>query len=66
MLCYGLAMPLAGWLSSRASTRITLLLGTAILVLSTLWAVNTRSAAGIFWSFGVFMSVGPPLPALWP
>lgn len=58
ILCYGLAMPLAGWLSSRASTRTTLLLGTAILVLSTLWAVNTRSAAGIFWSFGVFMSVG--------
>ena len=53
MLCYGLAMPLAGWLVGRIGTRHVLLLGTAILVASTLWAVNTRSAAGIFWSFGV-------------
>ena len=58
MLCYGLAMPLAGWLSSRWSTRAVLLLGTTLMVLSTLWAVNTRSASGIFWSFGVLMSVG--------
>ncbi len=58
MLCYGLAMPLAGWLVGRIGTRHVLLLGTAILVASTLWAVNTRSAAGIFWSFGVWMSVG--------
>ena len=58
MLCYGLAMPLAGWLVGRLGTRHVLLLGTAIMVLSTLWAVNTRSAAGIFWSFGVWMSVG--------
>jgi len=58
MLCYGLAMPLAGWLSSRISTRAVLLLGTALMLLSTLWAVNTRSASGIFWSFGVLMSVG--------
>lgn len=58
MLCYGLAMPLAGWLVGRFGTRHVLLLGTAIMVLSTLWAVNTRSAAGIFWSFGVWMSVG--------
>lgn len=58
MLCYGLAMPLAGWLVGRVGTRNVLLLGTAIMVLSTLWAVNTRSASGIFWSFGVWMSVG--------
>ncbi|MBQ0131472.1 MAG: MFS transporter, partial [Comamonas sp.] len=58
MLCYGLAMPLAGWLVGRMGTRKVLLLGTALMVLSTLWAVNTRSAAGIFWSFGVCMSVG--------
>lgn len=58
MLCYGLAMPLAGWLVGRVGTRYVLLLGTAIMLASTLWAVNTRSAAGIFWSFGVWMSVG--------
>ncbi|WP_284335747.1 MFS transporter [Comamonas sp. NoAH] len=61
MLCYGLGMPLAGWLVARTSTRKVLLLGTAILVLSTLWAVNTRTASGIFWSFGVWMSVGAAL-----
>jgi MFS family permease len=61
MLCYGLAMPLAGWLVGRIGTRYVLLLGTAIMVLSTLWAVNTRSASGIFWSFGVWMSVGAAL-----
>lgn len=61
MLCYGLAMPLAGWLVGRIGTRHVLLLGTAILVLSTLWAINTRSASGIFWSFGVCMSVGAAL-----
>lgn len=58
MLCYGLAMPLAGWLVGRIGTRHVLLLGTAILMASTLWAINTRSASGIFWSFGVWMSVG--------
>lgn len=58
MLCYGLAMPLAGWLVGRTGTRNVLLLGTAIMLLSTLWAVNTRTASGIFWSFGVWMSVG--------
>ena len=58
MLCYGIAMPLAGWLVARKGTRFVLLTGTAILVASTWWAVNTRSANGIFWSFGVLMSIG--------
>lgn len=58
MLCYGLGMPLAGWLVARLGTKAVLLIGTAILVLSTLWAINSRSASGIFWSFGVWMSVG--------
>lgn len=61
MLCYGLAMPLAGWLVARIGTRHVLLLGTAIMVVSTLWATHTRSASGIFWSFGVWMSVGAAL-----
>ena len=58
MLCYGLGMPLAGWLVARLGTKAVLLLGTAMLVVSTLWAINSRSASGIFWSFGVGMSVG--------
>ncbi len=61
MLCYGLAMPVAGWLVARRGTRDVLLAGTAILVLATLWAVNTRSAWGLLMSFGVLMSVGSAL-----
>jgi len=58
MLCYGLAMPLAGWLVARRGTRFVLLAGTAILVLATLWAVNTRTPAGLLLSFGILMSIG--------
>jgi MFS family permease len=58
MLCYGLAMPLAGWLVARHGTRFVLLVGTAILVTATLWTVNTRSPSGLLLSFGVLMSIG--------
>ena len=43
MLCYGLGMPAAGWLVARRGTRFVLLAGTAMLVASTLWAVNART-----------------------
>ena len=46
MLCYGLAMPLAGWLVGRIGTPSVLSLGTAVMVISTLWAINTRSPMG--------------------
>ena len=58
MLCYGAAMPLAGWLVARRGTRHVLLCGTAMLVLATLWAVNTRTPLGLMLSFGVLMSLG--------
>lgn len=58
MLCYGLAMPLAGWIVARKGSRCVQLLGTAILVLATLWAVNTRTPTGLLLSFGVLMSIG--------
>ena len=58
MLCYGLAMPLAGWLVARRGTRFVLLAGTAILVAATLWAVNTRTPTGLLLSFGILMSIG--------
>lgn len=58
MLCYGLAMPLAGLLVARHSTRFVLLLGTAIVVASIIWAVNARSATTFFLSFGVLLSIG--------
>lgn len=58
MLCYGLAMPLAGWLVARRGTRFVLLAGTAMVVVAALWAANTRSPTGLLLSFGVLMSVG--------
>jgi MFS family permease len=58
MLCYGAAMPLAGWLVARRGTRFVLLTGAAILALATLWAVNTRTPWGLLASFGVLMSIG--------
>lgn len=58
MLCYGLAMPLAGYLVGKYSTRVVLLLGTAIVGISVAWAVNTRDPLGFGFSFGVLMSIG--------
>ncbi|RYF54318.1 MAG: MFS transporter, partial [Comamonadaceae bacterium] len=58
MLCYGLAMPLAGLLVSRRGTRFVLLLGTAIVVLSAIWTVLARSPVNFFFAFGVSFSVG--------
>lgn len=58
MLCYGLAMPLAGYLVGRYGTRFVLLLGTAIVFASVIWTVNARTPLGFLLAFGVLMSVG--------
>lgn len=58
MLCYGLAMPLAGYLVGRFGTRFVLLFGTAIVFGSVIWTVNARSPFSFFLAFGVLMSVG--------
>ena len=58
MLCYGLAMPLAGMLVARHGTRFVLLLGTAIVVVSIIWSVNAHSATSFFLAFGVLLSIG--------
>ncbi|OWW21851.1 MFS transporter [Noviherbaspirillum denitrificans] len=58
MLCYGLAMPLAGYLVGRYGTRFVLLLGTAIVFLSTVWTVTARTPASFLLAFGVLMSFG--------
>ncbi len=58
MLCYGLAMPLAGWLVARRGTRFVLLTGAALVVVSTVWAVLARDAFSFMLSFGVLMSIG--------
>jgi len=58
MLCYGLAMPLAGYLVGRLGTRFVLLLGTAIVFLATAWTVTARTPVSFLLSFGVLMSFG--------
>lgn len=58
MLCYGLAMPVAGYLVERIGTRNVLLIGTAIVVASTIWTVTARTPLGFLLAFGVLMSVG--------
>ncbi|HYD61673.1 MAG TPA: MFS transporter [Noviherbaspirillum sp.] len=58
MLCYGLAMPLAGYLVGRYGTRFVLLLGTAIVFLSTVWTVTARTPVSFLIAFGVLMSFG--------
>lgn len=58
MLCYGLAMPLAGYLVGRHGTRFVLLLGTAIVFASVIWTVNARTPLSFLLAFGVLMSVG--------
>ncbi|WP_136416779.1 MFS transporter [Herbaspirillum sp. ST 5-3] len=58
MLCYGIGMPMAGHLVGRYGTRFVLLLGTAIVVASTIWTVNARSPFSFLLSFGVLMSIG--------
>ncbi len=58
MLCYGLAMPLAGYLVSTRGTRFVLLTGAAIVVLSSIWTVFARGPIEFLFSFGVALSIG--------
>ncbi len=58
MLCYGIGMPLGGYLVAKKGTRFVLLLGAAIVLASTIWAIYARTALGFLLSFGVFMSIG--------
>jgi MFS family permease len=58
MLCYGLGMPLAGYLAGRYGTRFVLLLGTAVVVGSILWTVVARTPLSLLLSFGVLLSLG--------
>ena len=58
IICYGLGMPLAGHLIARRGTRPALLLGIAIVIVATLWAVTARTALSFLLSFGVLLSLG--------
>ncbi|HVE51763.1 MAG TPA: MFS transporter, partial [Ramlibacter sp.] len=55
MLCYGLAMPLAGWLVARRGTRFVLLTGAVLVVVASAWAVLARDAFSFMLSFGVLL-----------
>lgn len=58
MLCYGLAMPLAGALVARYGTRAVLVVGTVLVTVSAFWAAGTHDALAFGFAFGVAMSVG--------
>jgi MFS family permease len=58
MLCYGLGMPLAGHLIARRGTRFALVLGIAIVIVATLWAVRAQTPLAFLLSFGVLLSLG--------
>jgi len=58
VLCYGLAMALAGYLVGRIGTRTVLLLGTAFVMVSAVWTVIARTPLSFLLAFGVLLSVG--------
>jgi len=58
MLFYGLGMPLAGYLVSRYGTRLVLLTGMTIVVLSIIWSVQARTPWSFLFSYGIFLSLG--------
>jgi MFS family permease len=58
MLCYGLGMPLAGWLVGRWGTRRVLLLGTAIVASSSVWTALARDVVSFGVAFGILLSFG--------
>ncbi len=58
MLFYGVGMPLAGYLVNRRSTRFVLLLGTVIVLASSVWSVMATGPVGFTLAFGVALSLG--------
>lgn len=58
MFIYGVGMPLAGYMEKRYGTRVVLLTGTVIVVISSIWTMMTTTSTGLLFSFGIFMSLG--------
>lgn len=58
MLFYGLGMPVAGHLVGTRGTRFVLLLGTAIVVASSIWTAMASSLTNFFFAYGIFLSIG--------
>ncbi len=58
MLCYGLAMPLAGYLINRVGTRAVLLAGVTMVLAATAWTLVATGPLAFGLAFGVLLSVG--------
>ncbi|NLY65102.1 MAG: MFS transporter [Alcaligenaceae bacterium] len=58
MLFYGLGMPVAGHLVNTKGTRFVLVLGTAIVVASSVWTVMAGSLISFFLAYGICLSIG--------
>ncbi|AEC20656.1 hypothetical protein PT7_2116 [Pusillimonas sp. T7-7] len=58
MLFYGLAMPVAGHLVAMRGTRFVLLLGVALVLGASAWAISATGPVSFLLSFGVLLSVG--------
>src|SRR5690606_8877169 len=58
MLAYGIGMPVAGFLAQKYGSRAVLLLGTAIVVISSIWSVNATDPFSFFLAFGILLSLG--------
>jgi MFS family permease len=58
MLCYGLAMPVAGYLVGRIGTRAVILVGTAVVVASIAGTVAARGPLAFLATFGILLSIG--------
>ena len=58
MLFSGIAMPIAGYLVGKYGTRFVLILGSIIIIISTVWSANSTEYWNFFLSFGVALSFG--------
>ena len=58
MICYGLAMPLAGHLIARHGTPTVLLIAVVIIDVATGWTIVASNATAFMLAFGVLLSVG--------
>ncbi|MCO6551539.1 MAG: MFS transporter [Gilliamella sp.] len=58
MLFSGIAMPIAGYLVGKYGTRFVLILGSIIIIISTVWSANSTDYWSFLLSFGIALSFG--------